>query len=100
LNSKTQVSYMNEDHLLTDEEALRLHSTIQTVELTGDQLATLTNTIAFSLVHNDCLMKRNPYSAVYYDECKKLYEYINSYVSGIIGDNNDKKPKTKPTSQT
>ena len=97
MNSNNQVSFMNEDHLLTEAEVNRLLSTIQTVEFTGKQLTVLANAIAFNLVHNECLIKRSPYSAVYYDECKKLHEYVNSFITGIIGDSDDKKPKPKPT---
>lgn len=88
---------MNDDYVLTEEQSRLLMTTIQTLEFTGPQLTIIANALAFNLVHNDCLMKRNPYSAVYYEELDKLHQYVAIKVAEVIGDNHDKKIKIHPT---
>jgi hypothetical protein len=86
---------MRDNHILTTEESRKLHRTVQTVEFTGAQIAILANAVAFNLVHNDCIIKDNPYGQIYHDECHKLHDYLESFVEQIIGDTSNE--KRKPT---
>jgi hypothetical protein len=82
---------MTENRVLTMQESKKLHSTIQNVEFTGDQLAVLVNALSFSLLHNDCMTKDNSYGVVYHEESHNLYDYLDGYIKNILGEINDNK---------